>query len=138
MMATTRSKFHHFLGPVGLLILLAGCGKEISTDAFVYKMGDKVPVGTMIYSVLESEWKSELAGDDGLPQAPKHRFLLLKLSLTNSGGAQVAIPMLTVENPAKEATLEVSAVKNLPGWLGMVRLINPAQTEQGVIVFDVP
>jgi hypothetical protein len=138
MMTKTRFKFHRFLGPVGLLLLLAGCGKDVSTDSFVYKMGDKVPVGTMIYTVIETEWRSDLSGAEGLPQTPKNRFLLLKVSMTNSGGAQAAIPLLTLENTKKEAAMEVGEVKNLPGWLGMVRLVNPAQTEEGMIVFDVP
>lgn len=138
MMTKTRFKFHRFLGPIGLLFLLASCGKEVSTDSFVYKMGEKVPVGTMIYTVIETEWRTELAGGDGLPQTPKNRFLLVKLSMTNSGGAQAAIPMLTLEDAKKEPVMEVGEVKNLPGWLGMVRLVNPAQTEEGMIVFDVP
>ncbi len=138
MMTQMRFPFHRLLGPLGLFLLLAGCGESVSTDSFVYKMGDKVPVGTMIYTVLEAEWRSELSGGEGLPQTPQNRFLLLKVSMTNSGGAQATIPLMTVEKLKKESTMEVSDVKNLPNWLGLVRLINPAQTDQGYVVFDVP
>ena len=138
MMTQTRFPFHRFIGPRGLLLLLTACGESTSTDSFVYKMGDKVSVGPVTYTVLEAEWRTELGGGEGLPQTPQNRFLLLKVSITNGGGAQVAIPLLTVENQKKESSMEVSEVKNLPNWLGLVRLVNPAQTEEGYLVFDVP
>ena len=155
MMTQTRFTFHSFagqfagsfarrgyrpsLGPLALMLLLTACGDSASTDSFVYKMGEKVSVGSLVYTVLEAEWKSELSGGSGaLPQTPKHRFLVMKLAMTNGGGAQATIPLLTVENGNKESTMEVSEVKDLPSWLGLVRLVNPAQTDQGYIVFDVP
>ncbi len=138
MMTKMRFPFHCFAIAFGLVLLLSGCGESPTTDSIVYKMGDKVQVGTMVYTVLEAEWKADLSGSEGLPQTPKNRFLVLKVAMTNGGGAQTAIPLLTLENPKKDSTLEVSEVKNLPNWLGIVRLINPAQTETGFIVFDVP
>lgn len=145
MMTQTRFPFHSFtsrpwrnVGPLALMLLLSACGESTSTDSFVYKMGEKVNVGTLVYTVLEAEWKSELSGGAGaLPQTPKHRFLVVKVSMTNSGGAQATIPLLTVENGNKDSTMEVSEVKDLPGWLGLVRLVNPAETDQGYLVFDV-
>jgi len=138
MMTKMRFPFHCFAIPFGLMLLLSGCGESNSTDSIIYKMGDKVPVGTMTYTVLEAEWKADLSGSEGLPQTPKNRFLVIKVAMTNGGGAQTAIPLLTLENQKKESTLEVSEVKNLSNWLGIVRLINPAETETGFIVFDVP
>ena len=136
-MTQTRFPFHRIVGPLGLILFLTACGNSASTDSFIYKMGDKVPIGTLSYNVLEAEWKSEL-GAAGLAQTPKHRFLILKISITNGGGAQATIPLLTLENIKKESTMEVSEVTNLSGWLGLIRLVNPAQTETGLIVFDVP
>lgn len=147
MMIQTRFAFHSFVrhpyrrgvGPLALMLLLSACGESTSTDSFVYKMGEKVSVGSLVYMVLEAEWKSELSGGLGaLPQTPKHRFLVVKLAMTNGGGAQATIPLLTLENGNKDSTMEVSEVKDLPSWLGLVRLVNPAQTDQGYIVFDVP
>ena len=34
--------------------------------------------------------------------------------------------------------LEYSEVESLPNWLGLLRIIQPAATLQGLIVFDVP
>lgn len=147
MMTQTRFAFHSFtrqpdrrsLGALALMLLLSACGDSASTDSFAYKMGEKVSVGSLIYTVLEAEWKTELtSGSGGLPQTPKHRFLVVKVSMTNSGGSQATIPLLTVENANKDSTMEVSEVKDLPNWLGLVRLVNPAQTDEGYVVFDVP
>lgn len=139
MMTQMRFPFHRLLLPLAMILFLGACGESASsTDSFLYKMGDKVPVGSIVYTALEAEWRSELGGAEGLPQTPKNRFLLIKVSITNSGGAQTAIPLLTVENAQKESSMEVSEVKNLPNWLGLIRLINPAQTENGYLVFDVP
>lgn len=138
MMNQIRFPFHRIHLPLAL-ILLSACGREPSeTDSFRYKMGEKVIVGQLIYTVLEAEWRTQLPGGEGLPQTPQHRFLLLKVSITNSGGSQVTLPLLTLENRKKEGTLEVADAKNLPGWLGLIRFIKPAQTDQGYIVFDVP
>lgn len=140
MMTQTRFAFHSFTGlPLALMLFLSACGESTSTDSFVYKMGEKVSVGSLVYTVLEAEWKSELGGGQGgLPQTPKHRFLIVKISMTNGGGAQATIPLLTLENANKNSIMEVSEVKDVPNWLGLVRLVNPAQTDQGYIVFDVP
>lgn len=140
MMTQIRFPFHRFGLSLALVLFLSACGGEsTSTDSFVYKMGEKVSVGSLIYTVLEAEWKSELSsGGGGLPQTPKNRFLVLKISMTNSGGAQATIPLLTLESPRKGSSMEVSEVKDLSNWLGLVRLVNPAQTDQGYIVFDVP
>ena len=118
MMTQTRFAFHSFrrhpyqrsVGPLALMLLLSACGESTSTDSFVYKMGEKVNVGPMVYTVLEAEWKSELSGGAGsLPQTPKHRFLIVKIGMTNGGGAQAAIPLLTVENANKELEMWFSA-----------------------------
>ena len=138
MMTQIRFPFHCLSLSFGLFLLLAGCKESVSTDSYVYKMGEKVPVGTIVYTVLDAEWKTDLPSPDGLPQTPKNRFLVIKLAITNGGGAQATIPLLTLENPKKESLLEVSEVKGQPGWLGLIRLVNPAQTEEGTIVFDVP
>ena len=137
MMTKTRFPFHRLSLPLGLVLFLSACGEPTSTDSFVYKMGEKVQVGTMVFNVLEAEWRSELPGD-GMTQTPKNRFLVIKLSMTNSGGGQDTIPLLTLENAKKESFLEVSEVKGLNRWLGLIRLVNPAATDEGQIVFDVP
>lgn len=107
------------------------------TSAAAFKMGEKIEVGGLIYTVLEADWRSQL-GEGASAQVPKHRYLLLKLTVTNSGGQQRDIPLLQIENAAREQFMELAEVKELPGWMGMIRLLQPGGIEDGWIVFDAP
>lgn len=100
-------------------------------------MGERVQAPPIVYNVLEAEWKPEL-GPGG--RAPKHRFLFVRVSATNSGGQTVSIPPFQLESKDgqttyQEETDKMDAVRN---WLGMIRSVEPAQTETGYVVFDVP
>ena len=119
-----------------LTLTLSGCQKQVQTGA-AYKMGERVEVGGLIYTVLESDWRSQL-GEGASAQVPKHRFLLIKLTVTNTGGQQRDIPLLHIENTKKEQFMELAEVKDLSGWMGMIRLMAPSGIEEGWIVFDAP
>jgi hypothetical protein len=100
-------------------------------------MGDRVQTGNVIYNVLETAWKPSL-GDSGSPRVPRHRFLLLKLSITNGGGKDANIPLLSLEDANGQSYSEEVKGDHVDGWLGLLRIIHPAQTEQGTLLFDVP
>lgn len=92
----------------------------------------------MSYVVLDTEWEPELSGRAGTKR-PQHRFLLVRLTMTNSGGNKVNLPLFTLVGANGTNYAEVSeGVENVNGWLGVLRELNPAQTEQGTIVFDAP
>lgn len=101
------------------------------------KMGELTPVGPVIYNVLETEWRNEL-GSAVTHSNPKDKFLIVRLSITNSGNQEIAIPLLSVEDIGGNSFMELSEVKGVGNWLGLLRVVSPAQTLQGVIVFDVP
>jgi hypothetical protein len=71
-------------------------------------------------------------------RSPKNRFLLLTISVTNGGGADISVPMLSLEGPNGEKYQELSDGASVPNWLGVLRTVRPAETLQGRIVFDVP
>jgi Domain of unknown function (DUF4352) len=125
--------------PVLALALLAGCGpKEQSTvSAGRYKMGDRAQAGNLFYNVIDAEWKTAL-GDQPNQRVPKNRYLLVRVSITNSGGSEATVPLLSLEDSRGKTHLEESSGEHVSGWLGLIRVIRPAQTEQGTIVFDVP
>jgi len=102
-------------------------------------MGDRVQVGPLIYTVLETTWKSQLT-DDPASSTPKNRFLIIKMTVTNSGKDDSPIPPMTLTNAAGQTMSEVTEVKDdLPHWFGgILRKLKGAQTETGVILFDVP
>jgi hypothetical protein len=92
-------------------------------------MGERVQAGPLIYNVLEAEWKPQLESSG---RAPKERFLFIKVSMTNSSGSSVSAPAFTLESSTGKTYEEVTeGLDGVTDWLGMLRTIAPAQTEQG-------
>lgn len=100
-------------------------------------MGELVVVGPLRYTVFDTEWKTQI-GDGPDARFPKNRFLIVHLSVTNSGGSPVEIPTMKVETADGITVNEVSDPLALPEWLGILRQLRPADTIQGKVVFDVP
>ena len=117
-----------------LLSLLGSCSKS-AAPLTTFHMGEKVTVGSLIYTVLSADWKSNLG--DGKTVA-KDRFLVIHLSVTNSGGAAIGSPLAELIDAQGKESGELQDAKNLPQWLGLMRSVSPAATETGTIAFDVP
>ena len=118
-------------------ILLQGCGRQSSPQVREVDMGEKVRVGAFTYNVLESEWKNQL-GDFPAVRVPEQNFLLVRVSVTNSGGKVEAIPPMVLENSHGDTYNEVQDGRGVNGWIGIFRNLNPAMTEDAWILFDVP
>ena len=112
-------------------------GSRKESTAKPWQMGEKVPLGPFTYSVIESEWKTELAGSKGRLD-PKQRFLVLKLIVANSATERKALSFLAVRNDKGEEFPEVQDVEGVPGWMGFLREIPPGGTDTGTIIFDAP
>jgi len=117
-------------------LIFTACEKAPSAPT-QFAMGDRVPVGQMTYSVMESEWKTQL-GESFKVRSPENRFLLVKLSVTNGTGKDAPIPLLTLEAPNGQTYRELSDGEGVVNWFGLLRTISPGQTQQGAILFDVP
>jgi hypothetical protein len=115
---------------------LAGCQRGAPTR-YEYPMGEKVPVGPLTYNVIDSSWQTQL-GDTFKLRIPQQRFLLITMSVTNGGGTDVSVPLFTIENPNGQSFLESENGEGVENWFGLLRTINPAQTQQGQLLFDVP
>lgn len=100
-------------------------------------MGERVPVGQMTYSVVESTWRTQL-GELFKTRNPEQRFLLIKVSVTNGTGKDVSIPLLTLEGPNGQTYPELADGAGVDNWFGVLRTISPGQTQQGNVLFDVP
>jgi len=100
-------------------------------------MGEKVTLGPLTYSVIEANWHSQL-GDAFKIRSPQQRFLEIALSVTNGGGSDVSVPLLALQNSEGQTYLESDSGDGVENWLGLLRTISPAQTQQGAILFDVP
>ena len=117
-------------------LFFTACQKS-PVAATQFAMGERVPVGQMTYSVVESEWKAQL-GESFKTRTPENRFLLIKLSVTNGTGQDASIPLLTLEASNGQTYRELSDGEGVVNWFGLLRTISPGQTQQGAIVFDVP
>jgi hypothetical protein len=119
-----------------VVALLAGCKKQ-NSEQIDFQMGERVTDGPMVYNVVQTEWHTQL-GDVFKVRIPEHRFLLISLSATNSGGKSVSVPFLTLEGPNGEQYQELQTGEGVGNWFGLLRDVGPAETRQGNIVFDVP
>lgn len=118
------------------LMYLSACAHQ-APARIDYDMGERVVLGPLTYNVVETTWRSQL-GDDLRPRMPERRFLLISISVTNGGGREVSVPMLRLENANGEAFPESENGEGVDNWMGILRSLGPAQTQQGRLVFDVP
>jgi hypothetical protein len=104
----------------------------------IYAAGDKATVGSLVYTVTDTERTQQLGDDPSTARTPQNRFYLIKVSISNSGGDEQPIPAMTLVDDAGESYGELADGTNVPKWLGVVRKVGAAQTEEGVVVFDAP
>jgi len=100
-------------------------------------MGERVSVGPLTYNVIETNWRSQL-GSDFKVRLPERRFLLITISVTNGAGKVVSVPLFTLENQQGQTFQESDNGEGVENWFGLLRELNPAQTQQGRLLFDVP
>jgi hypothetical protein len=118
------------------VLLLGGCQKSEPARAD-FSMGENVRVGQMTYSVVETAWRPQL-GEGFKIRTPEHRFLLIKISVTNGTGKDVSIPQLTLDGNNGQTYHEIANGEGVDNWFGLLRTLNPGETQQGNVLFDVP
>ncbi len=100
------------------------------------KVGERIPVGQLIYSVIDTQWAVSL-GTDPAPRIPKSRFFLVNLSIVNSSGSDKSVPSFDLIDDQGQSYPELANGEAVPAWIGIARQIHPADSMQGNIVFDV-
>jgi hypothetical protein len=118
------------------ILLQTGCTQQNAVRA-EYQMGEKVTIGPLTYTVIETKWPSQL-GDVLKLRLPERRFLMISLSVTSGAGHPLTLPLLSVEGSNGHLYQESENGEGLNHWLGMLRNLNPSDTAQGQILFDVP
>lgn len=116
-----------------LFAALPACSSKQQAPA--YSIGQRVQVGTLFYQVIDAQWQSELGG---AKQPPKNRILQIRLTVTNSGPAEVSIPMLRLIDASGNEISEIAEIEGNSRWMGTIRRLQPALTEEGSVYFDVP
>jgi hypothetical protein len=116
---------------------LTSCGARPNNARVEYEMGDRITVGPLTYNVVETAWRSQLGSDFKL-RTPQDRFLLVTISVTNGGGKEASVPLLSLENENGKIYQESDNGEGVDNWFGLLRSLTPAQTQQGRLLFDVP
>lgn len=119
------------------MILLSACQEAQAPPPSIYGMGERVRLGTMSYVVVSSQWRTQL-GEGFQVRSPSNRFLVLNMSVTNGGGSSVSIPLLTLVDAEGNEYRELQDGQGLNNWMGLIRTVEPADTLQGRLLFDVP
>ena len=110
---------------------------RVKETRHVYTMGEPVSVGALFFNVLETSWSTQI-GELPDTRLAKHQFLMVRLSITNGGGTHTGYPFLTLLHDTIGKATEVDDAKNVKDWLGLIRMVNPGESDLGMIVFDVP
>ncbi len=100
-------------------------------------MGERVVLPPFTYAVYEKQWVAQL-GVGTEARLPQNRFLVIRISATNGGGAEAYVPNLSLEDDAGNACSEISNGDSVPNWIGVLRSVKPVDTLQGNVLFDCP
>lgn len=126
-----------FLGVVLAVALFAtACGKK-DPAVHTFQMGEKVTMGHLIYTVFETEWLTQL-GNPPEGRIPQNRFLLVRVSVMNSGSQDLTVPNFYLEDDKGADYQELDNGAGVPQWIGAIRTTPPAEPVQGNVVFDCP
>jgi hypothetical protein len=118
---------------------ISGCSLLSSRNQpVIFASGDKAPSGNLIYNVTDTEIARQLGDDPGPARIAHDRFYLVKVSVANSAADEQPIPAMALVDDAGRSYSELADGTGVPNWLGVVRKVGPAQTEQGYVAFDAP
>jgi hypothetical protein len=124
-------------GAAVLALAAAGCAPPVGHIApAIRQMGEHVEAGSLIYTVMETEWLDQL-GPDIAPRLPEHRFLEVRILVTNSGIGTAYIPEAALLG-GNRTYPELTSGHGVRDWLGLLRTAGPADTVGGRLLFDVP
>lgn len=120
------------------LAILAGCSSTPKKEVKIYQAGEKASVGKLSYSVVDTQFAPTMGDDPNNQRTPQNRFVIVQLSVSNSGTEDANLPGMTLVDDEGKTYPELADVTGVPRWLGVIRKVAADQTEQGVIVFDAP
>jgi hypothetical protein len=124
--------------PLLAACFLSSCGEgEKPFPVRTYNMGEKIELGHVIYQVFETQWLTHI-GDGPEGRIPQNRFFLIRLMATNSGGADVVVNNVSIEDDNGTSYKELSDGAGVPQWAGYLRSVKPADSVQGNVLFDAP
>jgi hypothetical protein len=122
----------------GLVLVASSCtDRAASGEIGTYMMGEKAQVGSLIYTVVDSQWAISL-GEPPAQRIPADRFLMVNISVVNSGKDPISVPTFTLTDASGKSYPELGSGEGVPNWMGVFRKVAPAEASQGIVLFDVP
>src|SRR4051794_5661830 len=99
-LCSVRARAALLLAAAGVCVLSASSCSKSSDPSILgtFRMGEKIQMGGISYTILETQWKPALT-DSGAGRPPKDRYLFVRISATNGGGAVANIPAFTIVGP---------------------------------------
>jgi hypothetical protein len=132
-----HSRLVPILAAVAAALFLNACSRRESFPVRSYSLGEKVAIGHIIYTVYETQWVPQF-GEGPAARVPQHRFFLVRMAAVNSGGAELIVPNVSVEDDKGKSYPELSNGDGVPDWIGYLRQVKPAESTQGNLLFDAP
>jgi Domain of unknown function (DUF4352) len=129
-----RMGFSQWLATLTILASQTACLRPAPVN--VYRMGEKVQAGQLIYNVFETKWQAQI-GEGQQARRPANRFMIMHLTIVNSGAEPVSAPSFKLTDESGRTYTESMEGQGVPLWLGMIRKVKPADTLEGNAVFDV-
>ncbi len=99
-------------------------------------MGERANAGMLIYNAFDTSWPVGL-GEGAAARVPRNRFLLVHMSVVNSGSQPATVPTLTLVDDQGNSYNEETSGAQVPNWMGVMRVVKPAESDQGNVLFDV-
>src|SRR6267378_2248424 len=78
-----------WLATLSILASQTACMRP--TPVNVYRMGEKVQAGQLIYNVFETNWQAQI-GEGQQARSAAHQFMIIHLTVVNSGAEPVSVP----------------------------------------------
>jgi len=120
---------------IAAVLLTAACAGR-SGQPKLHQMGESVQLNNLIYTVQEVEWVTELATHSG-SKVPRGRFAVIRVNVNNTSGQTISVPLLALESEGGDSFPELTQIDGSSDWLGLLRMLDPGESIQGNIVFDV-
>ncbi len=118
-----------------LLLATTGCLKPPPPPVY-HPMGERAQMGTFSVIASETIWSNGF-GEGPAARSPANRFLAVKLTIVNSGANETLVPGFRLLDSSGKSYEEVQDGQGFPGWIGSLRKVKPADTLDGVVLFDV-
>ncbi|MBM3735156.1 MAG: DUF4352 domain-containing protein [Acidobacteria bacterium] len=114
---------------------LASCSGP--TQEAPKRMGENVQTGGLVYTVIEADWVQQIQSG-GMDRIPKERFVVLRVQVANASNRELNAPLLRLKDDSGAVYPEVSDLRDVPEWLGLIRTIAPGEFINGRIYFEAP